>query len=229
MAAFVVAAVSAAGASSASAAVFTLTSTACTGGTNVAICYENAAKEKLELTGEQSETVAGGIVVFTIKTEPAQKIECKESTGSGTISQKEPLVAEKKTTLKGTLTYKGCKLTTEPSKKCVTQVEDTTKELEGTLATESTIVLKPVSGTTFIEIEYTNNGTEKCPATFLGKHSVTGSQTVEILSPGTAEETKKGKAIGHTLTFFSSEAELSQELTMSFTGLGDKVYVSKVA
>jgi hypothetical protein len=216
-------------ASSASAVVFTLTTTACTGGTNVALCYENAAKEKLELTGEQSETVAGGKVIFTVNSEPAQKIECTTSKGSGTIIQKEPLVAGKKTTLKGTLTYEGCKLITEPSKKCVVNVTNTTKALLGTLETVSTLKLVPETGTVFIEITYSNNGTEKCPVTFLGTHAVTGTQTVEILSPETAAATKSGKAIGETLEFFSSKANLSQELTMSFTGLEDNVYVSKVA
>jgi hypothetical protein len=230
IAAFVVTAISAVGASSASAVVFTLTTTLCTGGTNVALCYSTTANpETLELIGEQSETVEGGLVVFTINTEPVQKIECESSSGSGTIFQKEPLVAGKKTTLKGFLKYKGCVLVTEPNKKCIAQKENETTELEGTLETETTLALKPASGTTFIEIEYTNNGTEKCPATFLGKHAVTGTQTVEILKASTPEETKKGKAVGKTLKFFSSTAELSQELTLTFTGLSDKVYVSTLS
>jgi uncharacterized cupredoxin-like copper-binding protein len=222
-------AIGAISASSASAAVFTKTTKACSGGSNIALCYETASKEKLILEGEQSETVAGGTVVFTVNSEPAQKIECTTSKGSGTIFQKEPTVAGKKTTLKGTLTYEGCKLTTEPSKKCVVNVTNTTKALLGTLETGSTLKLVPETGTVFIEITYSNNGTETCPATFKGTHAVTGSQTVEINNPTVAEETKSGKAIGETLEFFSSKAKLSQELTLTFTGLGSKVYVSTVA
>jgi hypothetical protein len=232
-----IAAISVVGASSASAAVFTLTTTACTGGTNVALCYETAANctttepasKKCELEVEQSETVSGGKVVFTVLTAPVQKIECQKSEGSGTIIQKEPLVATKKTTLQGILKYKECKLTTEPMKKCVVNENNETKELLGTLENEKELKLVPKAGTAFIEITYSNNGAEKCPATFLGTHTVTGSQVVEIINPGVAEPTKSGKAIGETLEFLSAKAELSQELTLTFTGLGDNVYVSKEA
>jgi hypothetical protein len=215
-------------ASSASAAVFTLSTEPCTGGTNVAICWNNAGVLS-ELVGEQSETVEGGAISFTINTEPQQIILCEKSKGSGTIFQKEPLVAGKKTTLKGTLTYEGCKLDTEPAKKCVVNVTNTTLPLLGTLETVSTLKLIPESGLVFIEITYSNNGTEKCPLTFLGTHSVTGTQTVEIINPETHEVTKKGKAIGETLEFFSSKAKLEQELTLTFTGLGDEVDISKTA
>ena len=48
--------------------------------------------------------------------------------------------------------------------------------------------------------------------------------------PGTAEETKTGNAVEESkLTYFSSKADLKQPLTMTFTGLGDLVYVSKAA
>jgi hypothetical protein len=233
MATVVVGAFGAAGASSAS-AVFVLSAQECVGGTNVALCYELLGG-KFELTGTQAELVTGGKIVFTIKTTPEQKIECEKSKGHGTITQTEPLTAGKKTTLKGFLNYEGCKLITEPKAKCITQVNDETKELEGVLETESTLALKPATGTVFIEIEYTSVPGQTCPATFIGKHSVTGTQTVEILNPGVAEKTKKGKAIGHTLKFFSAEAELTQELTMAFENeaggekLEDEVYASKVA
>jgi hypothetical protein len=228
LAALLLAAVGGFTASSASAVVFTLTLTPCEGGSNVALCWQNEVKA-FELTGEQSETVAGGKVIFTVNSSPVQKIECSSSTGSGIISQKEPLVTGKKTTLKGTLTYEGCKLITEPSKKCVVNVTNTTKALLGTLETVKTLKLVPETGTVFIEITYSNNGTETCPVTFKGTHAVTGSQTVEILSPETFTATKSGKAIGETLEFFSSKANLSQELTMSFTGLEDLIGVSSVA
>jgi hypothetical protein len=232
MAALMAVAFSAVAVSSASAVVFTLATTECTGGTNVALCWsekEEEASPLLELTGEQSETVTGGVVDFTVNVEPVQIILCEKSTGSGTIFQKEPLGTGAKTTLKGTLTYEGCKLDTEPTKKCVVTVNNTTKPLLGTLINGKEIELKPETGSTFIEITYSNNGAEKCPVAFSGTHPVTGTQNVEILNPTKHELTKKGKAVGKTLEFLSSKAELSQELTMSFTGLEDFVDVSTTA
>jgi hypothetical protein len=127
------------------------------------------------------------------------------------------------------LKYEGCKLITEPAKKCIVAVNSETAELEGTLETETTLGIKPKTGTSWLTIGYTNNGAETCPAPFLGGCKLTGAQTFEIIKPGTAETTKAIKAIGHTLKCFSAEVELSQELTMTFTGLGDSVYVSKEA
>jgi hypothetical protein len=213
--------------SAAAAAVFNLTATTCTGGSNVAFCYETANGEKLELTGEQSETVEGPIVLFSIKTVPEQKIECTHSKGSGTIFQTEPLVSGKQTTLKGTVTYENCKLTTEPRKKCIVSVNNTTKPLVGTLVFISRLTFSPESGTTLVELTYANNGTEKCPATFLGKHSVSGSQNFEVV--GGAFITKELYSVGKTLKFFSAEGELSQNLTLTFEGLDDDVYVSDTA
>jgi hypothetical protein len=231
MAALIVSAISAITASSASAVTFTLTKTACTGGTNVALCYETAAKEKLELIGEQSETVAGGITILDILTTPEQKLECTSATGKGTILQNAPLPSGLTEIDKGTITYSGCKITApaEIAKKCKIELEKTTNALHGELISEKELTLEPETGTVFIEVVYSNNGGEKCPLTFLGGHNITGKQKVEILNPGVAEETKTGKAIGEELQFFSAGAELLEELILTFTGLNDKVYVSKEA
>jgi hypothetical protein len=59
-----------------------------------------------------------------------------------------------------------------------------TKGLAGELLSESELLLKPESGAVFIEISYTIKGTEKCPATFLGTHNVTGEQAVTIEKAG---------------------------------------------
>jgi hypothetical protein len=219
---------------------WTLTESTCASGTVTwAVCYELVEKKKTtepftavecnkekatlcELEGEESETVAGGTIVFTAKTAPAQKIECEKSEGSGTISQLHPLETGEKTTLKGKLKYKGCLLITEPMKKCVVNTENETVELLGTLENEKELKLEPESGATFLTITYKNNGSETCPASFAGEHAVTGTQIVEILNPEVDEETKKGKAIGHTLKFFSNEAELSQELTLTFENKVEK-------
>ncbi len=235
-----VAAFSALGASSASAVVFTLSTLKCEGGSNVALCWESKAKTECvageflcELVGEQSETVKGGLVVLTVLSSPNQVIECTEATGKGTILQNEPLVAGKITTIdKGVITYKGCKLTLpeELVKKCEIPVEKETKALTGELLTESELLLKPESGTVFIEIPYTNKGTEKCPTTVLGTHNVTGEQAVTIEKPGEPEETKTGNAVEESkLTYFSSPTDLKGSLTLTFTGLGDLVDISKEA
>jgi hypothetical protein len=235
-----VAAFSALGASSASAVVFTLSTLKCEGGSNVALCWESKAKTECvageflcELVGEQSETVKGGPVLLTVLSTPIQDIECAESTGKGTLLQKEPLVTGKITTIDGgVITYKGCKLTLpeEIAKKCMIPEEKETAALKGELLTESELLLKPEEGTVFIEIPYTNKGTEKCPIAFLGTHSVTGEQQVTIEKPGEPEETKTGNAVEESkLTYFSNKTDLKQSLTMTFTGLGDLVDVSKEA
>jgi hypothetical protein len=221
----------------ASAAVFSLTAVACTGGANVALCYETEGDCKLsepvstkcELEGEQSQTGEGGKAVLTILTTPVQRIECAKAKGSGTVNQKEPLVAGRKTTIQGLLKYEGCKISGEPGKKCLVTVNNETTQLLGTLESDKELKFVPKAASVFIEYTYTNNGTEKCPLTFLGTHGITGSQALEILNPGTPEEAKQVSAIGETLEQLSAKVELSQELTMTFTGLGHKVYVAKEA
>jgi hypothetical protein len=230
LAAVVVMAVNGVVASSASAVVFTLGTTECTGGTEVRLCWsekEEAASPLLELSGQQSETVAGGTVKFLILSEPEQEIECKEAIGSGTITQEGVLTGGPKTSLKGTITYKGCKLTKGPTTTCSIKEEEKTKELLGVLESQTELKLTPETGAVFIEIEYL-----LATCAFKGKHSVTGSQIVEILNPESHALSIKGKAItkaGTGLEFLSSPAVLTQELTLSFTGLEDFVDVSKTA
>jgi hypothetical protein len=229
----VLSAIGFAGASSASAVVFTLTTEACTGGTNVALCYELESKvactgttQLCELTGEQSETVVdatGTVVDFNV---PLAEILilCETATGSGTILQKEPLVSGAKTTLTGTITYSGCVLDKGPAG-CTIKASETTKGLSGSLESESELKLKPATGAVFIEIEFLG-----ASCSLKGKHSVTGTQIVTISNPGTAEKTKTGKAVVKSnLLFLSDPAELEQTLVMSFTGLEDLVDVSKEA
>jgi hypothetical protein len=220
---------------SSASAEFTKTTTECSGGTNVALCYETTAKAKDELEGEQGELVTGNEIKFLVKTSPEQEITCTSSKGSGTIVQLHPLEAGAKTTLHGFLEYAGCALATEPKKKCAVNKENKTVELLGTLESETEIKLEPKSGATFLTITYSNNGSETCPASFAGEHAVTGTQSVEIVEPSVPATEKKGKAIGETLKFFSDAAKLTQELTLAFENtkgeekLGAKVYVSKVA
>jgi hypothetical protein len=228
IAALAIVALSAVGASSASAVEFALPNVECSGAVNWALCYENeagkttpctVASKMCEFEGEQSEEVKGGLMKFTALTVPQQVIECETSEGTGTIKQLTPLKVNSPTTLTGKLKYKGCALTSEPKKKCVVNVNNETVELLGELSSETDLLLKPKELTTFITITYANNGKEVCPATFAGPRKVTGTQDVEILEPGVLLLSHVGVAVGETLEFFSNKAELAQELTLTFTGL----------
>jgi hypothetical protein len=210
-------------AAAASAAVFTTTSQPCSGGTNVALCYENASKERLLLTGTQSVAISGGVAKFTIKTEPAQEIECTSSTGSGTISQKEPLTHGAKTTVRAFFTYRGCKLVHGPSG-CKVKAELESKELGGSFETEKEVKFQPAAGAVIIEYEYSGSA-----CGWRGLHGLTGTVKAEVLNPATAELTKTAKTFGESLEYLSSKASLATELTVAFTGLNQKVYVSKEA
>jgi hypothetical protein len=223
-------------ASSASALVeFSLTNSACSGGTTVAICYVGTNPKgehgSWEFKGQQSETVTGGAITLLIKSEPEQIIECASSNGSGTITQNSPLPSGL-TTIAGKLFYGGCKLITEPSKKCVVQTTNETRELLGELESETEIKLMPETGTTFLTIVYSNiSEVTLCPVIFLGEHAVTGTQSVRIIEPGFPSLAKSGEAFGETLELFSDKAHLSQRLTLTFSPLSeeDLPYVSKVA
>jgi hypothetical protein len=225
---------SAAAAGSASAEVFKLEASECTGGTNVALCWsaeEAEASPLKELVGKQSETVSGGDVMLTVSN-PEITILCTGATGSGTISQPEPLVAGKKTTLTGTITYSGCTIEASAAiaKKCKIPTSKTTKELLGTLTSGTELLLAPASGTEFITIEFENNGAEVCPATIKGNRTVVGEQVVTITNPTKHELTKSGTSVVKSkLKFFEEPAELTESLTLSFTGLEDWVDVSTTA
>jgi hypothetical protein len=225
MAAVLVAAISGVGASAASAETFTLTTTKCTGGTFLNLCYETTGKEKLELTGKQTVAVTNTTTgVFKV---PSLGIEilCATVTGAGTITQTSPLTEKGK--IKGTLVFH-CVLDTPA--KCKIPAEKETLPLVGELISESELLLKPETGTTFIELPFENNGTETCPATIKGTHKITGEQVVKIINPGVAEETKEGESVEVSKLKFSEEAAtLTGKLKLSFTGLSDLVYVSKEA
>ncbi len=215
---------------SASAVVFTLSTTECTGGTGVGLCWSELEAESsplLELTGKQSETVSGGKTILKVA---SVSIECLTATGAGTINQEGPLTGGKTTITGGTITYKGCVITgpAAPAAKCAIPEEKSTATISAELPNEHEIVLKPEAGTVFIEIPFTNKGAETCPAAIKGTHSVTGSVAVEILTPKAHQLTKVGKAQNPTkLEFFSEKAELTEELEMSFTGLEDFVDLSE--
>ncbi len=222
---FAVVAMSAAMASSASAAIFELTATACEG-TEVGLCWSATATGTLtELNGKQSETVSGGKTVLTVA---KVTIECQKASGEGVITQ-EALKGKKPTISGGVITYKECAITapTEIKTKCSIPAEKSTTTLAGTLESSTELLLKPETGTVFIEIPFSNASGQTCPAAIKGTHSVTGSQQVTVLNPEVGETTKTGEAVkASKLEFFSEKAELTETLTLSFTGLGDFVFVT---
>jgi len=71
--------------------------------------------------------------------------------------------------------WKGCKLTSGPTK-CEVKPEEPTTALTGTFSSAEDVTFKPNEAKTWIEIEFKNKGTEKCPGTILGKHRIEGEQ-----------------------------------------------------
>ncbi len=222
--------------SSASGSVFALATTACTGGSVLAFCYENEAKEKRELEGQQAiseKSIGPGLLKGLIGGEVIE-VKCEEvefgNAVAPKISQSTPLTQGP--TVSTALFIKKCKVTGNAvlAKKCRIPVEKETLPLTTTLTSETTLLVKPETGTAFITIPFENNGTETCPATIKGNRSVTGEQEVTIENAGTAELTKKGKSIAKSgLKLAGEPAEYEETAEISFTELTDKVYVSKVA
>jgi hypothetical protein len=105
--------------------------------------------------------------------------------------------------------------------------------LVGVLTAQNELTIKPEAGATapILELEFTNNETEKCPATVLGDHKITGTAVAKVLKPETPEEAKEVESWvdKSSLKFSEESAALTGNLKLPYTGLGDKVYVSKEA
>jgi hypothetical protein len=186
----VVFAISAVATSSAS-ATFSLETTACGTGTIVNLCWESAEKgaSLKQLKGEEEFLIllASGDVHLTATLGTlVVEILCKDTiglTGGATedefllILQPSPLVAN--STIDATLLFIECTLEGALGVKCLVPVEKETFELSGTVeeGSENNILFKPVvAGGPFIEIPFTNNTPETCPATIKGTKKVTGEQ-----------------------------------------------------
>jgi hypothetical protein len=232
LAAVMVAALSGIATSAASAAVFTLAATTCTGGTFKNLCWSNAGVLQ-ELTGEQTfavKQIGKGLLKGIIGGEEVT-VECTETTVGAAVPpvivQTSPLTENGK--IKGTLVFKGCKVTGNATvlKKCKIPVEKESLSLLGELtevnATKATLHLTPASGTEFIVIPFENNGTETCPATIKGNRAVTGSQDITVEKPEEHTTTKTGKTVVKSgLKLAGEPAELTATLEISLTGLGDE-------
>jgi hypothetical protein len=230
MAAVLVAAISGIGASAAS-AEFVLSTTKCTGGTFINECYENTtSKEKLELTGTQAVAVTSTTVGDFEVPELGIVILCTIGgvTGSDTITQSSPLTSSGKIT--GKLNFK---CTLEAPAKCTIPPEKETLPLIGTLTAQNELTITPEGGANkaLLELTFSDNGTEKCPATVFGNHIVTGTAVVKVLNPETPAAFKEGESWVEksTLLFSEEPADLAGNLELTYTGLTDNVYISKEA
>jgi hypothetical protein len=187
------------GASSASAA-FELSATKCEAGTHIALCYgttEKQASGLLELIGEEEFTIlneVAGASAITFKSKVGEEevfIECTRTEvrhgaelADGLFLQASPLTTN--LVVDGFLHFSGCTLTKSAglAKKCKVPTEENTNALTGVPLNAEEIEFKPEApATVFIEIPFTNNGVEVCPATVAGNKAVKGFQVALLISP----------------------------------------------
>jgi hypothetical protein len=223
----------------ASAAVFTLTNTECLGGTTIALCYQGkdpaGTTGSWEFEGEQSVTMRGGTTRVTVPSLEGLEVRCTESVSTGlpVFLQHEPLANGLTTIEEGALVFIGC-LPTNPASfqaNCVLPAASQTVNLLDELESETDVVLTPESGTIFITFEVKSKESLKCAAAFLGQLHIRGTQLLTFLNPGVPELTKTAVAELKSGLLYGEEnlVELEKEGTISFTGLEDLVYVSKIS
>ncbi len=218
-----------ASAQSASAVTFTSTTEACNGTTLYAECWEKAANEFDELTGEQTVTVqnvkgVSGVLKGTIGSESIE-ITCtaiKQGGGTNVMLQPTPLATQ--AFIEGKLDFEGCSITGNATVKarCTIPTQKETTKLEGIPESETTVDLKPKATTEFIVIPFaTKEGQpETCPVA--GNRAVTGEQEVDVPSTGQTVITAKAVLVSK-LKLAGNAAELSGEIEVTPTGLGDKI------
>jgi hypothetical protein len=177
---------------SAASAAFTLTSTECNAGTVIAFCYATTEKGTtlLEFSGEEEILGTAGNTLLEAKFgEENVHIECTASTiEGGLLLQPSPLV-KVPTFDASSLHFTGCTLLETLGKKCKVPAELLTKPIVGTPETTEDIVFAPETPPIFIEIEFSNNGTETCPVTIRGVRKVTGEELCNLLGNGEAGTT----------------------------------------
>lgn len=209
--ALVVFVVGAIAASSASAA-FVLTATNCEG-TVVTACYAttNEGATLFEFSGEEAtsaKNVAGQEVLLQAILGEEVHIVCTASSATGTLVQPAAL-AGPVTEAGGVITFTGCSLLEPLAKKCKVPAELKTKAIKATFPTTGETEYSAEGGTIFIEIPFTNNGTETCPATIKGTQPVTGTQKCTNVEPEVdrAEGEQKCEEGGSNLKLGGSAAK----------------------
>jgi hypothetical protein len=175
-------------AASTASAEFKLETTACGSGTIVNLCWETASKGTTlkQLVGEEEFLILleTGLILLLAKIgEEDIHIHCNDTIGltGGTtddefllILQPSPLVAN--STIDATLLFIECELEGTLATKCLVPIEKETKELTGTVEENESNILFKAAGGIFIEIPFTNNTPETCPATIKGTKKITGEQ-----------------------------------------------------
>jgi hypothetical protein len=195
---------------SAASAAFVLTATECTSAapTINTLCYSTTEKGTtlFEFSGSEAflATKEAGTTSFLKAKFGAEEvfIDCTgaEALG-GEMLQPSPLVETPKVDV-ASLDFTGCVLLEPIGKKCVVPAELTTKPIVGgTTGEDGDVLFAPTEGTVFIEIPFTNNGAETCPAIIKGVKKVTGEQLCTLLN--TTEDLKL-----HTLECPASGSKL---------------------
>jgi hypothetical protein len=223
LSAVAVLAILAVGASTASAAEFTLTKEECKSGTSIIFCYATSSGGSLfELKGEEEFSLVAPDAITLLAELGGETINIgctttealNESLGAnGLVLQHTPLgTGASNYLLNFVLFFSSCKLVGGISKKCEVPTTNLTNLLDGEPTSTEGVVFKPESGTIFIEIPLKNAGTETCPATIVGTRKVTGTQLCEwsgITTPTTA----------HLLTCAESSGLKFAENTASIDGV----------
>jgi hypothetical protein len=164
----------------AASASFKVTEKACEG-TIPTLCIEKEGTKK-SFEAEGTETYVGKLVAGTkasLKTMLGGEeihIECGKDESTGQIVQLEPLVKAVESR-EGVLHFSECSILGSLGKKCTVPPKLSTNNLLGITIDEMPLkagIVRAESGTNIIVINFQNNGFEKCPATILGLHPVTG-------------------------------------------------------
>jgi len=183
------------GAMASSALAVELNPEKCEGGTFINACWteKESTTNLRELVGKAEFLGLPEEETVVFKSEIGGEkitIECKDVHADGFLIQNKPLTENASIEIPATtgLVFKECKLTAGVPK-CEVKPEEPTVALTGTPQTTSDVIFKPKTGENFIEIEFKNKGSEKCPSTILGKHAVKGEQLCEFVNPEVDEET----------------------------------------
>lgn len=207
-------------------ASFTTTEIECKEGIPT-LCLESSGK-LFEAKG--TETYTGKLVPETeasLKSKIGEEeinIACTADASSGEVDQTEPLLKAVRS-IKGVLKFSGCSLLGALGKKCKVPATLTTTLLVGTVIDEMPIsagLVKPETGTSFIEIALENNGVETCPATVKGTKKVAGEDLCTITESEVDKTVHTGECVaaGSKLTFGEQPATFTCKAEVELSGGG---------
>jgi len=176
--------------------------------TFLALCIEKTSSDLIAETGNfpfEAESEVPITSLIEIGTDPIIHIECSITfTKNGEFEQS--VLVSTVLLMRMTIEVSVCFLLEIEgiAKECAVAEPIETQPLDGVPGADSElldIVLTPESGTRFFEIGLTNNESETCPPTVLGKHPVTGEDLCWLL------EAEKDK-VRHLLECLESGSSL---------------------